>query len=75
VIGGDGGDTPRRKPSRASSEQCASLEQELRAALGTKVDIKQRARGRGQIVIHFTSHEEFERLRDHLAPRQHSMAG
>jgi ParB family chromosome partitioning protein len=70
-----GGDPPRKKPSRKSSEQCAALEQELRAALGTKVDIKQRARGRGQIVIHFTSHEEFERLRDHLAGRRHSMAG
>jgi ParB family chromosome partitioning protein len=70
-----GGDAPSRKPSRGSSEQSAALEQELRAALGTKVDIRQRARGRGQIVIHFTSHDEFERLRDHLAGRLHREAG
>jgi ParB family chromosome partitioning protein len=70
-----GGERPRPKSSRRSSEQCATLEQELRAALGTKVDIKQRARGRGQIVIHFTSHDEFERLREHLAGRLHSKAG
>lgn len=70
-----GGEAPRRKRSRGSSEQCAALEQELRAALGTKVDIKQRARGRGQIVIHFTSPEEFERLREHLAGHYHREAG
>jgi ParB family transcriptional regulator, chromosome partitioning protein len=73
VIGGEA--AQRRKPSRKSSEQCANLEQELRAALGTKVDIKQRAHGRGQLVIHFTSHEEFDRLREHLTGRRHSMAG
>jgi ParB family transcriptional regulator, chromosome partitioning protein len=70
-----GGDPPRRNRSRGSSEQCAALEQELRAALGTKVDIRQRARGRGQIVIHFTSPDEFERLREHLAGHLHSKAG
>jgi ParB family chromosome partitioning protein len=70
-----GSEPARKKPSRRSSEQCASLEQDLRAALGTKVDIRQRAHGRGQIVIHFTSFEEFERLRDHLAGRLHVKAG
>jgi ParB family chromosome partitioning protein len=38
----------------------------LRAALGTRVDIRQNARGRGRIVVHFTSHEEFDRLRRNL---------
>jgi ParB family chromosome partitioning protein len=32
-------------------------------ALGTKVDLKQMAKGRGRITFHFTSHEEFDRLR------------
>jgi len=70
-----GSSAPRTtKPRRASGDQAAALEQELRSALGTKVDIKQRARGRGQIVVHFNSPEEFERLRQHLAGRLHSRA-
>ena len=64
-----GGDPPRPKASRRSSEQAAALEQELRTALGTKVDLRQRAGGRGQIVIHFASAEEFQRLRDQLCDR------
>ena len=70
-----GADPPRPRTRRPSSEQTAALEQELRSALGTKVDIKQRARGRGQIVVHFNSAEEFERLRDHLCGHLHSRAG
>lgn len=45
----------------------ASLEQELRTALGTRVELKQAGEGRGRIVIHFNSHEEFERLRGQIA--------
>ena len=51
------------KRRAARSEQVALLEQELRMALGTKVEIRQASRGRGRIVIHFSSHEEFERVR------------
>ena len=39
------------------------MEEQLRLALGAKVEIKQSAKGRGRITIHFASHEEFERLR------------
>jgi ParB family transcriptional regulator, chromosome partitioning protein len=46
------------------------MEEQLRLALGTKVDIKQTAKGRGRITIHFASHEEFERIRTHLAQTQ-----
>jgi ParB family transcriptional regulator, chromosome partitioning protein len=49
--------------TRTRSGQVASLEQELRSALGTKVEIRQNAKGRGRIVIHFTGHDEFDRLR------------
>lgn len=61
--------------TRTRSDQVASLEQELRRALGTKVDIRQNAKGRGKIVIQFTSHDEFDRLRailtdSHPEPRQ-----
>jgi ParB family chromosome partitioning protein len=54
------------RPSPPPSDHLAALEQELRAALGTKVKLTHNARGRGKLVIHFTSHEEFERLRRQL---------
>ncbi len=51
---------------RTSDPHLASLEEEFRAALGTRVEVKHSAEGRGRIVIHFDSHEEFERLRAQL---------
>lgn len=67
VVGASG---PRGgKATRKSGQHVATLEQELRTALGTKVELKQRAGGRGQIVVHFTSAEEFERLRSQLCGR------
>lgn len=48
------------------NDQIAALEQELRAALGTRVEIRRNARGRGKLIVHFTSHEEFDRLRSLL---------
>ncbi len=59
----EGRSRPSRKPR---SQQLAALEQELRAALGTKVDLRQTSQGRGKIVIHFKSHDEFERLHELL---------
>lgn len=50
------------------SHQLSALEQELRRALGTKVDIRLGTKQRGRIVIHFSNHDEFDRLRDLLAP-------
>lgn len=55
-----------RKKSRTKSSQIASLEQRIRIALGTKVDIKQTGRGRGQLVIQFRGNDEFERLTELL---------
>lgn len=52
--------------TRARNQNLTLLEQELRAALGTKVGIRQSAQGRGKIVIQFSSREEFDRLRAHL---------
>lgn len=75
IVGGGSSPTRPSKPARRTHDQVAALEQELRLALGTKVDIKQKAGGRGQIVVHFGSHEEFERLRDYLAAGLHSRAG
>jgi ParB family chromosome partitioning protein len=59
---------------KTRSEQLTALEQELRTALGTKVDLSQTAKGRGRITIHFKNHDEFERVRERLvaspAPQQ-----
>jgi ParB family chromosome partitioning protein len=63
IVDADGNSRPIPRPR---NEQVASLEQELRTSLGTKVDLSQTARGRGKITIHFKSHEEFERVRQLL---------
>ena len=63
VVGCDG---TTSRPRRLKSEHIAALEQELRIALGTKVKITHTSRGRGKVVIHFASHQEFERLRQHI---------
>ena len=34
--------------------------------MGAKVEIKTAGKGRGKIVVHFTSYEEFDRLREML---------
>lgn len=52
-----------RKSKRTESDQVLSLEQELRIALGTKIEIRQSKKGRGRIVVHFSDHDEFDRLR------------
>ncbi|QDU58287.1 ParB/RepB/Spo0J family partition protein [Aeoliella mucimassa] len=54
------------KPKATRSEQLAMLEQELKAALGTKVALTQNAKGKGKVTIHFADAEEFERLRSML---------
>lgn len=48
------------------NEQLAALEQRFRAALGMKVQLSHNARGRGKLVIHFRSFEEFERLEESI---------
>ncbi len=58
------GTATKAKPAKARtrSQQIASLEAELKRALGTKVEIKSTASGKGKLVLHFASHDEFERL-------------
>jgi ParB family chromosome partitioning protein len=63
VVGMDDGAAP--KP-RTRSEHLVSLEQEFRHSLGAKVDLREGKRGRGRITIHFTSEDEFNRLRSYL---------
>lgn len=73
--GEDDGAAP--KTSRRT-DNLVDLNQQLRLALGTKVDVRQSAKGRGKITIHFTSHQEFDRLRALMcgqASDQQSRAG
>ncbi len=60
VVGADGSLRSAKTP--ASGQHLTQLEDQLRLSLGTKVDLKQTAKGRGRITIHFKNHEEFERL-------------
>lgn len=54
------------KTAKVKNTQVESLEQKLRMVLGTKVDIRQSARGRGKITIHFGNHDEFDRIWHYL---------
>jgi len=63
IVCRDGAKTPAPRPT---SEHLASLEQQFRSALGTKVAIRHTKGGRGKLVIHFRNHEEFERVRAHI---------
>jgi ParB family chromosome partitioning protein len=63
IVDAEGNSRPVERPR---NEQLASLEQELRTALGTKVDLSQSAKGKGKLTIHFQSHEAFERIRQLL---------
>ncbi|MEC9148476.1 MAG: ParB/RepB/Spo0J family partition protein [Planctomycetota bacterium] len=46
--------------------QIKALEQHLRRALGTTVEIKATRRGKGKIMVHFSNNDEFIRIRDFL---------
>jgi ParB family chromosome partitioning protein len=63
IVDAEGNSRPVERPR---NEQVASLEQELRTSLGTKVDLSQTAKGRGRITIHFKNNDEFARLRQLL---------
>ena len=64
IIGADGSARPAK--SQAGGSHLSQLEEQLKLSLGTKVDLKQSAKGSGRITIHFKSHEEFERLQQIL---------
>jgi len=57
--------TAERK-RRTLDSQIASLQQEMKQALGTKIQIKQGTRQKGQIIVHYSNHAEFERLHEIL---------
>lgn len=61
-------DSTGKSPSALppSSSHLSQLEEQLKMSLGTKVDLRQSAKGKGKITIHFKNLEEFERLKDLL---------
>jgi ParB family transcriptional regulator, chromosome partitioning protein len=67
-LAGGGNSSKEKSPriKRTRSEHITSLEKDLKLAMGTKVEIKANARGRGKLSIHFKSNEEFERVYDLL---------
>ena len=68
VLQDDGGPSVKRKPRRtkATDSHVAELEQQLKMALGTRVQVRQSQSGRGKITIHFADNDEFIRLKDLL---------
>jgi ParB family chromosome partitioning protein len=50
-------------PPVSGNEHLSQLEDQLRLSLGTKVELRQSAKGKGKITIHFANAEEFDRLR------------
>jgi ParB family chromosome partitioning protein len=62
-----------RPAPRSPSQHLLQMQDQLKLALGTKVDLKQTAKGRGRITIHFKNLEEFERLRTILCGEDDSM--
>ena len=70
VVDAEGNSRPA-KPT--PSEHLQQMEEQLRLALGTKVDLKQSAKGKGRITIHFKNHSEFDRLRAILTGEQESL--
>lgn len=64
------GTVPSRKRSRhPSAPEFQSLEDKLRVALGTKVKIRGKKGGSGEIVVEYYSHDDLDRLLDLLAGR------
>lgn len=67
VRGVRGTDTkPRRKPAPQTDPFVRALEEELRRALGTRVNLKARGPGKGVIEIPYLGTEDLERLFSHL---------
>ncbi len=54
------------RPNQGRTPHVEAIEDELRQRLGVRVDIRVRDKDRGQIIAHFESNDDFERLLHHL---------
>lgn len=63
--------TPTTSPAR--DPDVSRLEERLRAALATKVELHRRRRGSGRLVLHFYSDEELEALLARLGVSPHEL--
>jgi ParB family chromosome partitioning protein len=62
-----GAEPGREAPApRHGDPETAALESQVRASLGTKVELRRRASGQGRLVLHFYSDEELDGLLDRL---------
>jgi ParB family transcriptional regulator, chromosome partitioning protein len=57
---------PARKPAAEKTAHVQSIEDELRQKLATRVEVKLKAKDRGQIVLGFETNDDFERILDVL---------
>lgn len=55
-----GGAPAASSTPRAGDPETAALEEKVRAALGTKIELRRNRAGRGRLVVHFYSDEELE---------------
>lgn len=62
----EAGTSKKTSRGRNVSPQIQALEQQLKRALGTTVEIKASARGKGKITIQFANNDEFIRIRELL---------
>jgi len=62
-----GNGSARRRTAPAPSSNVQSVEEKLRQALGTKVSVREKGSGRGEIIIEFYSLDDLDRLLDLFA--------
>ncbi len=62
--------TGRRAATREVSASVQSIEEKLRQTLGTKVMVREKGQGRGEIVVEFYSLDDLDRLLDLFASLQ-----
>ena len=63
----DGEAPPKGKPTAAEkTAHVSGIEDELRQKLGLKVEIRVKAKDRGQLILNFESNDDFERMVESL---------
>ena len=61
-----GKNSPAPAPAPTPNNHLSSLQQQIRDAVGAKVEIRSTGKDRGRIIIHFNSNDEFERILEQL---------